>query len=109
MCCGCNKQKHTDYRSPVEKKEWHGDSLSEREGPDPWIGFYCFSGYITSRMVLIYYAQVRFRWLLFTDNKGEEVANYYKEKGYLQIQKKKCLNWLHSILGRFSIDFRKLL
>ena len=31
-------------------------------------------------MVLIYYAQVCFRWLRFTDNKGEEAANYYKEK-----------------------------
>ena len=26
-------------------------------------GFYCFSGHITLTMVLIYYAQVRFRWL----------------------------------------------
>ena len=26
-------------------------------------GFYCFSGHITLRMVLIYCAQVRFRWL----------------------------------------------
>ena len=40
-------------------------------------------------MVLIYYAQVLFRWLPFTDNKGEEVANYYKEKGYLQMQREK--------------------
>ena len=31
-------------------------------------------------MVLIYYAQVHFKWLLFTDNKGEDVAKYYKEK-----------------------------
>ena len=60
-------------------------------------------------MVLIYYAQVCFRWLPFIDNKGEEVANYYKEKRYLQMRRKKWLNWLHSILGRFSIDFRKLL
>ena len=52
-------------------------------------GFYFFSGLITSRMVLIYYAQVLFRWLPFTDNKGEEVANYYKEKGYLQMQREK--------------------
>ena len=28
------------------------------------------------------------RWLPFTDNKGEEVANYYKEKGYLQMERK---------------------
>ena len=43
-------------------------------------GFYCFSGHITLRMVLIYYAQVHFRWLPFTENKGEDVANYIKEK-----------------------------
>ena len=48
-------------------------------------GFYCFSGHITLRMVLIYYAQVRFRWLPFTENKGEDVDNYIKKKGYLQM------------------------
>ena len=30
-------------------------------------------------MVLIYYAQVCFGWLSFTDNKGEDVAKYIKE------------------------------
>ena len=50
-------------------------------------------------MVLIYYAQVHFRWLLFTENKGEDVVNYIKEEGYLQMQKEKWLNWLHSSLG----------
>ena len=50
-------------------------------------------------MVLIYHAEVHFRWSHFTDNKGEEVANYYKEKGYLQMQRKKWLNWLHLSLG----------
>ena len=29
-CCGCNIQIHMDYRNPVEKKGWHGHSLSER-------------------------------------------------------------------------------
>ena len=48
-------------------------------------GFYFFSGLITSRMVLIYYAQVLFRWLPFTENKGEDVANYIKKEGYLQM------------------------
>ena len=48
-------------------------------------GFYCFSGHITLRMVLIYYAQVHFRWLPFTENKGEDVANYVKKEGYLQM------------------------
>ena len=51
-------------------------------------GFYCFSGHITLRMVLIYYAQVCFRWLPFTENKGEDVANYIKKEGYLQIKEK---------------------
>ena len=36
-------------------------------------------------LVLIYYAQVRFRWLHFTENKGENVANYIKKEGYLQM------------------------
>ena len=30
-CCGSNRQTHRDYRNPVEKKGWHGHSLSERE------------------------------------------------------------------------------
>ena len=30
------------------------------------------------------------------------------KKRMLQMQGEKCLNWLHSILGRFSTDFRKL-
>ena len=59
-------------------------------------------------MVLTYYAQVCFGWLPFTENKGEDVANYIKEEGYLQMKREKWSNWLHSILGRFSSDFRKL-
>ena len=82
--CGCNRHIHTDYRNRVEKKGHRGCSLSQREGPEtpPWTGFYCFSRYITSRMVLIYYAQVCFGWLPFTANKEEDVAKYIK--GYLQ-------------------------
>ena len=45
-------------------------------------GFYCFSGHITLRMIRIYYAQVR---LVFTEDKGEDVANYIKKEGYLQM------------------------
>ena len=48
-------------------------------------GFHCFSGHITWRMVLIYYAQVHFRWLPVTENKGEDVANHIKKEGYLQM------------------------
>ena len=70
-------------------------------------GSYHFSGHITSRMVLIYYAQVHCRWLHFTDNKGQNAANYFKQKDVTD-QGGKWLNWLYSILGRFSTDFRKL-
>ena len=109
VCCGCNKQIHRDYRSPVEKEGRHGCSLSERGWAltPAWTGFYCFSGHITLRMVLIYCAQICCRWLPFTDSKGKNVANYFKEKDVTD-QGEKWLNWLHSILGRFSTDFRKL-
>ena len=30
LCCGSNRQIHTDYRNPVEKKGRHGHSLNER-------------------------------------------------------------------------------
>ena len=30
-------------------------------------------------------AQVRSRWLLFTENKGEDVADYIKKEGHLQM------------------------
>ena len=80
-----------------------------QESPTPaWTGFYWFSVYITLRMILIYYAQVCCWWLPFTDNKGKNIANYFKEKDVTD-KGEKLLNWLHSILGRFSTDFRKLL
>ena len=47
---------------------------------------------MTLRIVRIYYAQVAFRWLHFTENEGEDVANYIKEEGYLQMQREKWLN-----------------
>ena len=39
--------------------------------------------------------QVRFGWLPFTENKEEDVANYIKKEGYLQMQREKWLNLLH--------------
>ena len=38
----------------------------------------------------------------------ERIANYFKVKDVTD-HGGKLLNWLHSILGRFSTDFRKLL
>ena len=45
--------------------------------------------------------------LQVTPFKGKNVANYFKEKDVTH-QGGKWLNWLHSLLGRFSTDFRKL-
>ena len=59
-------------------------------------------------MILINYAQVCFRWLPFTDNKGEKVANYYKERIFANA-KEKVVELVTLIFGRFSMDFRKLL
>ena len=53
--------------------------MRERALTPAWTGFYGFSGY-TSRMVLIYSAQVHYRWLPLKDNKGKNIANYFKEK-----------------------------
>ena len=58
-------------------------------------------------MVLICYAQVCFRWLLFTENKGEDIVNYIKEDIYKL--EGKVVELVTLLLGRFSIDFRKLL
>ena len=45
VCCGCDEQIHMDYRSPVEKKGRHGQSLSERAPrPLPGQAFIAFLG-----------------------------------------------------------------
>ena len=82
---------------PLSKWErvWGPERAQEREPTPTWTGFYCFSGHITWRMVLIYYAQVHHRWLPFKDNKGQNAANYFKEKN-VTAQGEKWLNWLYS-------------
>ena len=45
----------------VREGEGARESPRERELTPAWTGFYCFSGHITWRMVLIYYAQVHHR------------------------------------------------
>ena len=100
------------------EKGWHGHSKWERrqEGqrepkrahPLPGQAFIAFLGTLhQGQSSLTYYAQVHCRWLPFTDNKGKNAANYFKEKDVTD-QGGKWWNRLHSILGRFSTDFRKL-
>ena len=51
-------------------------TLWVREHPDTCLDrLLLLSGSITSREVLIHYAQVCFRWLCLTDNKDKNVAN----------------------------------
>ena len=45
--------------------------------------------------------------IIFPDNKGQNAANYLKDKDVTD-QGGKWLNWLHSILGKFNTDFRML-
>ena len=80
------RQIHMDYQVLWRKRDSTDHSLKRKAAPTPaWTGFYCFSGHITLRMVLIYYAQVQGRWLHFIENKREDVANYIKKEGYLQM------------------------
>ena len=49
LCCGSNRQIHTDYRNPVEKKGWHGHSVREgkrarKSRPLPRQAFIAFLG-----------------------------------------------------------------
>ena len=48
---------------------WPLSNLERGPLTSTWTGFYCFSGHITSRMILIYHAQVHHRWLPFKDDK----------------------------------------
>ena len=80
LCGGSNRQIHTDYWVLWRKRD-STTPLSGGECPDPCLdSFYCFSGHITLRMILIYYSHVA-----VTENKGQGVANYIKEEGYLQM------------------------
>ena len=63
LCCGGNRQIHMDYRVLWKKREGTA-TRSRGERLHPCLdSFYCFSEPITLGMVLIYYAQVNFRWL----------------------------------------------
>ena len=50
-----------------------------------------------------------FRWLPFTENKGEELADYIKKGRIFANVKGKVVELVTLVLGKFSMDFRKLL
>ena len=85
VCCGCNGQIHTDYQVLWRKRDSTA-TLSRGERPDPChdrLLFLFLAHYNEDGPH--YYAQVCFGWLPFTENKGEDVANYIKKEGYLQM------------------------
>ena len=73
-----------------------------------WTGFYCLSGHITSRKVSFTIHRFAVGDYLLQITK-ERMLLITSKKRMLQMQGEKWLNWLHSILGRFSTDFMKLL
>ena len=80
-----------DYRNPVEKRGRYGHSLSEREGqrargPDPCLGrllVLFWAHYIEDGPHLLCTGSL---WVVTCYRKqGEDVADYIKEEGYLQM------------------------
>ena len=53
--------------------------VRERAVTLAWTGFYCFSGHITSRMVLIYHAQVCFKHLQKTKERMLLITSQKKD------------------------------
>ena len=112
LCCGCNRQIHTDYRNPVEKRGLRGHCKSER-GPEtplpppPGQAFIVFLGPLYQG------------WSSFTMHRfvlGGYLLQTTKERMLLNTSKKdicKCKGKsgrtrLHYTLGWFSTGFRKL-
>ena len=83
-------------------------TLSQRESSSTLAltGLYCSSGHVTLRMVLIYYAQVHFRWLQKTKERMLLITS--KRKDICKL-KGKVVELVTLVLGRFNRDFRKLL
>ena len=98
--------KYTQTTEILWRKRGCVAALQVKErAPDPLLdSFYCFCGHITWRMVLIYYAQVHHRWLPFKEDKGQDTANYFKEKD-VTAQGGSCspsiLGWFTQTLGRW--------
>ena len=92
--CG---EKETDSMATLSRQERFDLALT---------GFYCFSGHITLRMDLISHAQVCFRGLQKT--KERMLLITLKRKDICKL-KGKVVELVTLLLGRFSIDFRKLL
>ena len=64
-------------------------TLSRGKHPDPCL----------DRLLLLFWAHyIEDGSQVVTENKGEDVANYIKKEGYLQMQREKWLSWLHSFL-----------
>ena len=86
MCCGGNRQIHTDYRVLWRKRDGAA-TLSRGERLDPCLDRHSllfWAHYVEDDPHLLCTGSLS----EVTENKGEGVANYIEEEGYLQIKGK---------------------
>ena len=82
MCCACNGQIHRDYR--VLWRKGTAQPLSQEENADPRLDrllLFFWAHYVEDDPHLLCTGSLQ----AVTENKGEGVANYIKEEGYLQV------------------------
>ena len=85
---GCNGQIHMDYKNPVEKKGWHGHSLSERgrEGQSAWP--------LPGQAFIAFLGTLHWGWSSFTMHSfavGDYLLQVTKERMLLITSKRRML------------------
>ena len=101
------RQIHMDYRVLGRKRDSTA-TLSRGESPDPCLDrllLLFWAHYIEDGPHLLCTGSLE----VVTENKGEDVANYIKKRRIFANVKGKVVEPVTLGLGRFSIDFRKLL
>ena len=86
-------QMHMDYRVLWRKRDSTA-TLSRGEHLHPGLDrllFLFWAHYIEDGPHLLCTGSLQ----VVTENKGEDVANYIKKEGYLQMLRENWLNWLH--------------
>ena len=126
LCCGYNRHVLTDYLVLWRKRD-SKSTLSRGEHPHSCLDkllLLFWAHYIEDGPYLL--CRVHFRWLPFTENEGEDVANYIRKEAakdvanyirninnyiliFTNVKGRKVVELVTLLLGRFSIDFRKLL
>ena len=120
LCCGSNRQIHTDYRSPVEKKgrAWplskseraRGLERAQESEPTPLPGQASIAFLGTLHWGCSSFTMHRFSLGGYLLQKTKERMLLITSKRMIFANVKgKVVELVTLILGRFNIDFRKLL